>query len=157
MENNLEARMYAHTHIVLARVQCEENRPAHLVSHTRDKQLKVRRMQGIRSRRRGTRRKLRKEVKPWRGPPWLPDTAPRTRAGLRLAFRLRPPPTHAAQEGAGAAAAMRPGRRSSQTRLACGACASGGSSPRPAGTRACGRTTAPALRCAFLPDPAAAG
>ena len=36
-----------HTHIVLARVQYEENRPAHLVLHTRDKQLKVRRMQGI--------------------------------------------------------------------------------------------------------------
>ena len=29
-----------HTHIVLARVQYEENRPAHLVLHTRDKQLK---------------------------------------------------------------------------------------------------------------------
>ena len=31
---------YAHTHIVLARVQYEENRPVHLVLHTRDKQLK---------------------------------------------------------------------------------------------------------------------
>ena len=47
MKKNMEARMYAHTHIVLARVQYEENRPAHLVLHTRDKQLKVRRMQGI--------------------------------------------------------------------------------------------------------------
>ena len=47
MKNNMEARMYAHTHRVLARVQYEENRPAHLVLHTRDKQLKVRRMQGI--------------------------------------------------------------------------------------------------------------
>ena len=47
MKNNMEARTYAHTHIVLARVQYEENRPAHLVLHTRDKQLKVRRMQGI--------------------------------------------------------------------------------------------------------------
>ena len=39
--------MYAQTHILLARVQYEENGPAHLVLHTRDKQLKVRRMQGI--------------------------------------------------------------------------------------------------------------
>ena len=36
----MEAHTYAHTHIVLARVQHEENRPAHLVLHTRDKQLK---------------------------------------------------------------------------------------------------------------------
>ena len=43
----MEARMYAHIHIVLARVRYEENRPAHLVSHTRDKQLQVRRMEGI--------------------------------------------------------------------------------------------------------------
>ena len=43
----MEARTYAHTHIVLTRVQYEENRPAHLVLHTGDKQLKVRRMQGI--------------------------------------------------------------------------------------------------------------
>ena len=47
MKNNTEARMYAQAHTLLARVQCEENRPAHLVLHTRDKQLKVRRMQGI--------------------------------------------------------------------------------------------------------------
>ena len=47
MKNNMEASTYAHTHIVLARVQYEENRPAHLVLRTRDKQLKVRRMQGI--------------------------------------------------------------------------------------------------------------
>ena len=40
MKNNMEARTYAHTHIVLAKVQYEENRPAHLVLHTRDKQLK---------------------------------------------------------------------------------------------------------------------
>ena len=40
MKNNMEARTYAHTHIVLAKVQHEENRPAHLVLHTRDKQLK---------------------------------------------------------------------------------------------------------------------
>ena len=32
---------------MLARVQYEENRPAHLLLHSRDKQLKVRRMQGI--------------------------------------------------------------------------------------------------------------
>ena len=47
MTNNMEARMYAHTHIVLARVQYIENRPAHLVLYSREKQLKVRRMQGI--------------------------------------------------------------------------------------------------------------
>ena len=47
MKHNMEARMYAHTHIVLARAQYEKNRPAHLVLHTRTKQLKVRRMQGI--------------------------------------------------------------------------------------------------------------
>ena len=47
MTNNMEARMYAHTHIVLARVQYNENRPAHLVLYSRKKQLKVRRMQGI--------------------------------------------------------------------------------------------------------------
>ena len=47
MTNNMEARMYAHTHIVLARVQYNENRPAHLVLYSREKQLKVRRMQGI--------------------------------------------------------------------------------------------------------------
>ena len=47
MQNNMEARMYADTPIVLARVHYEENRPAHLVLHTRDKPLKVRRMQGI--------------------------------------------------------------------------------------------------------------
>ena len=40
MKNNIEARTYAYTHIVLAKVQYEENRPAHLVLHTRDKQLK---------------------------------------------------------------------------------------------------------------------
>ena len=40
MKNNMEARTYTHTHIVLAKVQYEENRPAHLVLHTRDKQLK---------------------------------------------------------------------------------------------------------------------
>ena len=40
MKSNMEARTYAHTHIVLAKVQYEENRPAHLVLHTRDKQLK---------------------------------------------------------------------------------------------------------------------
>ena len=40
MKNNMEARTYAHTHIVLAKVQYEENRPAHLVLHTTDKQLK---------------------------------------------------------------------------------------------------------------------
>ena len=39
--------MHAHTHIVLTRVQYEESRPAHLVLHNEDKQLKVRRMQGI--------------------------------------------------------------------------------------------------------------
>ena len=47
MTNNMEAHMYAHTHIVLARVQYNENRPAHLVLYSREKQLKVRRMQGI--------------------------------------------------------------------------------------------------------------
>ena len=47
MKNKMEASTHAHTHIVLARVQYEENRPAHLVLHTRKKQLKVRRMQGI--------------------------------------------------------------------------------------------------------------
>ena len=47
MKNNMEARTYAHTHIVLARVQYEGNRPAHLVLHSRRKQLNVRRMQGI--------------------------------------------------------------------------------------------------------------
>ena len=47
MKNNMEARMDAHTHIVLARVQYDEKRPAHLVLYTREKQLKVRRMQGI--------------------------------------------------------------------------------------------------------------
>ena len=47
MTNKMEARMYAHTHIVLARVQYNENRPAHLVLYSREKQLKVRRMQGI--------------------------------------------------------------------------------------------------------------
>ena len=47
MKNNMDARMYAHTHIVLARVQYDENRPAHLVLYTRDKQLKMRRMHGI--------------------------------------------------------------------------------------------------------------
>ena len=40
MKNNMEARTYPHTHIVLAKVLYEENRPAHLVLHTRDKQLK---------------------------------------------------------------------------------------------------------------------
>ena len=35
MKNNMEAHTYAHTHIVLAKVQYEENRPAHLVLHTR--------------------------------------------------------------------------------------------------------------------------
>ena len=40
MKNNMEARTYAHIHIVLAKVQYEENRPAHLVLHARDKQLK---------------------------------------------------------------------------------------------------------------------
>ena len=47
MKNNMEARMYAYTQLVLARVQYDENRPAHLVLYTRDKQLKLRRMQGI--------------------------------------------------------------------------------------------------------------
>ena len=41
MKNNMEARMYVHTHIVLARVQYNENRPAHLVLYTRGKQLKA--------------------------------------------------------------------------------------------------------------------
>ena len=55
MKNNMEARTYEHTHIVLARVQYEENRPAHLVLHTRDKQLKVRRMHKKTYRHRGAR------------------------------------------------------------------------------------------------------
>ena len=46
-EQHGSTHVRTHTHIVLARIQYEENRPAHLVLHTRDKQLKVRRMQGI--------------------------------------------------------------------------------------------------------------
>ena len=46
MKNNMEAHMDAHTHIVLAKVQYDGKRPAHLVLYTRE-QLKVRRMQGI--------------------------------------------------------------------------------------------------------------
>ena len=42
MKNNMEARTYAHTHIVLAR---EIDQPT--VLHSRRKQLNVRRMQGI--------------------------------------------------------------------------------------------------------------